>query len=402
MDDSRDQKLQRLLHAIGAGADTDFAIQVLQANNWDLQLALNVILGDAAPEAPVAPIAPSAPSAPSAAPFDPGSPVAPPGLPYEGGFRTPVGFGPLVNDDVRAPMRTGFHETLLTDNAAEQARQDAAREKWRQQEEARRIAAEERARQAAEELHKKNMARQAEEQRLALEKEALERKKQKLQQEDKTAKASRDDDSDEDWDDIPIGQSMLLSDLSAQLAGKDPAPPPPAPPRDEEEEEFDVPPAPAVPLGDLASEAPPVPPVPAPPPELEPAPEVPEAPAVQSEPEPAKKVEDPVILSLRELRKKYREAQPAELAACLRTLSQCVGRVLSDPQEPKYQRINHEKFRTRVGLEGAVAVLEAIGFLQEGEFLVMEADYARTQGLRLRDAKAKMEVLLSDLERAGF
>ena len=42
-------------------------------------------------------------------------------------------------------------------------------------------------------------------------------------------------------------------------------------------------------------------------------------------------------------------------------------------------------------LEGAVAALEACGFQLQEEALVMDASYARTQGMRLREAQRKVE-----------
>eukprot|EP00913_Durusdinium_trenchii_P000680 g633.t1 len=80
----------------------------------------------------------------------------------------------------------------------------------------------------------------------------------------------------------------------------------------------------------------------------------------------AEKAADPLVSALRTLRKQYKEEQPAALAA--------------------------------------FAALEACGFHPDdsNEFLVMDADYARTQGLRLRDAQRKVELLLDELASAGF
>ena len=86
----RDEKLARLLETIGHGADPDFAKEVLLANEWDLEASARVILGEGARVAPAA--------APA---LDRGA------------------------SEVRAPMRTGFYETLLAD-PAEQARQERA------------------------------------------------------------------------------------------------------------------------------------------------------------------------------------------------------------------------------------------------------------------------------------
>lgn len=307
-----------------------------------------------------------------------------------------------------------LQDTLLPTDPAEQARQDKAREEERKRLEAERIAAEERRQREAEEAHNKNLARMAEEQRAAAEKQAIERKKQKVQEEQealrlrKEKKGRRRDDSDDDLEDIPVASGMMLADLSDQLAGKAES----AAARDEVSSD-PVAEMPAVPV-ETAQEAPALvpeaPPLPPSAPTQEAAEAVAEVPkeATKEEPEvphEAEKAVDPLVLALRELRKKYREADPASLATCYRTLNDVVGNIISHPQETKYQRIKAEKFRSRVcELEGAVAVLEACGFHPDdsNEFLVMDADYARTQGLRLRENKRKVELLISELENAGF
>lgn len=398
----RDVKLARLLETIGDGADPDFAREVLMASNWDLQAAITVILGDGVQAAP-APAAPAALAAPA--------PLAPPVATATASSVAPEGVARMGSRDVRAPMRTGFYDTLLPTDPAEQARQDKAREEERKQLEAERIAAEERRQREAEEAHNKNLARMAEEQRAAAEKQAIERKKQKVQEEQealrlrKEKKGRRRDDSDDDLEDIPIASGIMLADLSNQLAGKAESPAA----RDQVSND-PVAEMPAVPVAQeapaLAPEAPPLPPS-APTQEAEAVAEVPKE-ATKEEPEvphEAEKAVDPLVLALRELRKKYREADPASLATCYRTLNDVVGNIISHPQETKYQRIKAEKFRSRVcELEGAVAVLEACGFHPDdsNEFLVMDPDYARTQGLRLRENKRKVELLISELENAGF
>eukprot|EP00490_Sorites_sp_Unknown_P017662 CAMPEP_0114641368 /NCGR_PEP_ID=MMETSP0191-20121206/2217_1 /TAXON_ID=126664 /ORGANISM="Sorites sp." /LENGTH=380 /DNA_ID=CAMNT_0001853399 /DNA_START=52 /DNA_END=1194 /DNA_ORIENTATION=- len=377
----KDVKLAQLLETIGEGADLDFAREVLIANNWDLQAAATVILGDGAQVA-----ARSAPSAPAVA------------------TTPPEGLKHVVSDEVRAPMRTGFCETLLTTDAAEQARQDKAREEERLRLEAERVAAEERKRREAEESHQKNLARIAEEQRAVAERQAVERKKQKAQEEQEALRARkvkkgrrRDDDSDDDLEDIPVESGVMLADLSNQLASKVES--------SAKREEVKS----SMPVSGEASQM-----------RLEEAPQAPEAPQtlppVTAEetlpPEAPRETEagheekaDSFVVAIRVLRKKHREAAPAALATCFRTLNDLIRNVIEHPQEAKYQRIKAEKFRSRVGdLEGAVAVLEASGFYPDDskEFLVMDPDYARTQGLRLRENKRKVELLLGDLENAGF
>eukprot|EP00439_Symbiodinium_sp_Y106_P024044 s4235_g2.t3 len=446
------EKLDRLLEALGPGADRTLAEEVLRANGWNLSEALNLLVGEGA-----APEPQRAAARPLHAPFQtaaPAVPVAPAPIPAAaaptGTFATGFFGGGRADEDVRAPMRTGFHETLLTADPAQQRRQDEEREADLRKREAERIAAEERKRQQEEETYNKGLARLAEEQRSTAEKQALERKKQKMEEEQAKARQRRlnkqRDDSEEEEEDFCVAPPMGLADLSAQLAGVEaapapapsaapaapvaPAPRPPArPPDDDDEELEDIPVAPAVPLSHLAAQVGTgvagsgSGPAPAPPAEMqpEPAPAVPpvavppavEPPAPSATPPPAEpsprgavegKAADPVVQALKELRKRYREADPAALAAGLRIVSGCVGHLVTDPQEAKYHRINCAagRFRTSVeSLEGAVAVLEAAGFRREGSSLVVEKDFPRTHGLQLRDAKARIDVVLGELEAAG-
>lgn len=389
----RDVKLARLLETIGEGADLDFAREVLVANNWDLQAAAAVILGDGVPVA----------AAPAPATAD-----------LAAASTAPTGLEHTTSNEVRAPMRTGFHEALLTPDAAEQARQDKAREEERLRVEAEKIAAEERRQREAEEAHKKNLARMAEEQRTAAERQAIERKKQKVQEEQETLRKGkekkgrrRDDDSDEDLEDIPVDPGIMLADLSNQLAKDDVKGPVETPSAREDVKHGSV--EVAEPVEKPVEEAPKVSPVEAVVPKAPPlapkeaAEAVPEVP--KEEETPLEEKADSCVSALRALRKKYREAEPAALAACFRTLNDLLRNVIDHPQESKYQRIKAEKFRSRVGnLEEAIAVVEACGFHPDAskEFLTMDPDYARTQGLRLRENKRKIELLLSELENAGF
>ncbi|CAE7034174.1 UBXN6 [Symbiodinium natans] len=442
------EKLTRLLEALGPGADPALAREVLEANAWNLSEALNLLVGDAAPEpqraampAQQALYQPPAMEPPAATARIP-APLAPTGTFATGTFGR--GLAANQDDDVRAPMRTGFHETLLSADPVQERRQEEEREAYRKKIEAERIAAEERARQQEEERYNKGLARLAEEQRSTAEKQALERKKQKMEEEQARARQRRNDrrrdDSEEEEEDLCVAPPMLLADLSAQLAGVEAAPapePPPAPPpapsrpMDDDKELEDIPVAPSVPLSDLAAAVgtgeeaqPSEPPEPPAAPVVPAAPAAPAAPAtVPAEPqEPAtstamppaeasprtsaeSKVTDPVLQALKDLRRRYREADPASLAAALRIVSGCVGHLVTHPQETKYHRINcaGERFRTRVeSLDGAVAVLEACGFQREGDSLLVQEDYPRTHGLQLRDAKAKVDVVLGELEAAGY
>jgi len=74
-----DQKLVTLLDSLGEGGDVEFAKEVLESHNWDLEAALNTITGGT----------------------DGGGP--------------PSRTGPeeLDEEGYRAPMRTGYRDTLL-------------------------------------------------------------------------------------------------------------------------------------------------------------------------------------------------------------------------------------------------------------------------------------------------
>eukprot|EP00435_Cladocopium_sp_Y103_P051936 s1406_g16.t1 len=306
----RDVKLARLLETIGEGADLDFAREVLIANNWDLQAAVAVILGDGVPVA----------AAPVPVPSDAAAAAA----------TAPTGLEHTASNDVRAPMRTGFHEALLTPDAAEQARQDKAREEERLRVEAEKIAAEERRQREMEEAHKKNLARLAEEQRAAAERQAIERKKQKVQEEQEALRKGkekkgrrRDDDSDEDLEDIPVDPGIMLSDLSNQLAKDDVKGPAETPSAREDVNHGSVGVS-AGPVEKPVEEVPvssPEAPVSAPKaPALAPTQGEEASPKVTKEEEaPHEEKADSFVSALRALRKKYREAEPAALAACFRT-----------------------------------------------------------------------------------
>lgn len=143
------EKLDRLLEALGPGADRTLAEEVLRANGWNLSEALNLLVGEGA-----APEPQRAAARPLHAPFQtaaPAVPVAPAPIPAAaaptGTFATGFFGGGRADEDVRAPMRTGFHETLLTADPAQQRRQDEEREADLRKREAERIAAEERKRQ---------------------------------------------------------------------------------------------------------------------------------------------------------------------------------------------------------------------------------------------------------------
>eukprot|EP00931_Biecheleriopsis_adriatica_P107802 TRINITY_DN82130_c0_g1_i1.p1 TRINITY_DN82130_c0_g1~~TRINITY_DN82130_c0_g1_i1.p1 ORF type:complete len:347 (+),score=123.24 TRINITY_DN82130_c0_g1_i1:44-1084(+) len=343
-----DQKLVQLLETIGDGVDVEFAQEVLAANGYDLQAALDVILGGGAPAA--------APAAETDA------------------------------DDVRAPMRTGYMDTLMApEDPAEIRRQEAEREAERKRLEAER--AEQEAQRQREELRQF-----AERQRQDAERLALEAKKQKMKAEEEQQQTTRVVpkllapswiDDDDDLDDLePCGGGMgSITEMNSRPSAQE---------------------APQVQV-----------PVPPPEPPAAPAPEEPQPPPPEPQQESSLPLQEQQAAAasaaeaLRALRKRYREADPAALATCLRTLSAYIGNLAKNPQEPKFQRINCENaaFRTRVGnLEGAIAVLEACGFKSQDGVLEVDAEFARSRACkdRLWDAQAKLDVMIGDLKNAGF
>ncbi|CAE7172080.1 UBXN6 [Symbiodinium pilosum] len=211
--------------------------------------------------------------------------------------------------------------------------------------------------------------------------------------------ARENDDDEEELEDIPVAPAVMLSDLAAQVGSGEAFrhgylflfdrsdAPGPAYHIWIDHLEYELHATAFVEASLFARYRPPAPPVAAP------------------EAVPPAASTDPVLLALKELRRTYREANPAALAAGLRIVSGCIGHLVTHPQETKYHRINcgGERFRARVAsLEGAVAILEACGFRGEGEFLQVDEDYPRTHGLLLRDAKAKVDVVLGELEKAGY
>eukprot|EP00931_Biecheleriopsis_adriatica_P067053 TRINITY_DN4125_c0_g1_i1.p1 TRINITY_DN4125_c0_g1~~TRINITY_DN4125_c0_g1_i1.p1 ORF type:complete len:599 (+),score=161.54 TRINITY_DN4125_c0_g1_i1:69-1865(+) len=110
---------------------------------------------------------------------------------------------------------------------------------------------------------------------------------------------------------------------------------------------------------------------------------------------------DPVVQALQGLRRLHLKRDPAALAVCLQTLRTYISNLASNPQEPKYQRINCENaaFRAKVSaLEGAVTVLEACGFEQEGSTLQVSSEFLKAKGPKLFDALSKVDVLLEHVK----
>mmetsp|Transcript_27805 Transcript_27805/g.73442 ORF Transcript_27805/g.73442 Transcript_27805/m.73442 type:complete len:751 (-) Transcript_27805:356-2608(-) len=115
---------------------------------------------------------------------------------------------------------------------------------------------------------------------------------------------------------------------------------------------------------------------------------------------PEEKKEDDVVTALLALRKKYRETDPKGLATCLQTLRTYINNLARNPHEPKFQRINcdNNAFRQRVaGFEGAIGVLLACGFEEDGSALAVPQVFIKSKGPKLFDALAKVDVMLNQL-----
>ncbi|CAE8615554.1 unnamed protein product [Polarella glacialis] len=347
-----DQKLSMLLEAVGDSVAADFAQSVLVMHNWDLEAAMNEILSGGGP-----------PDSSS-----------------------------MHDDDVRAPMATGYTDTLMAPmNPAEELRRKKERE-------AARAVEAEAARLAAEKAHVQDLERQVEQQRREAERAALERRQQKRKAEE--------------------AERRRLAELQqAEQPQPEKQQPAPAPPADSEQRAAEAEAeasarrdeqsrsqaaqaaaaaaaraaaaAAVAQPADVSQQAPAAAPVPT---------------AAPPDERPEQAV-DAVVQALVALRKRYREADPAALATCLRTLSAYLGNLAHNPQETKFQHINCENaaFRSRVAvLEGATAVLEACGFRLEGAAYVVDPEFMRRRGTRLFDVVSKLEVMIDQLKSAGF
>ncbi|CAE7881493.1 unnamed protein product [Symbiodinium microadriaticum] len=105
--------------------------------------------------------------------------------------------------------------------------------------------------------------------------------------------------------------------------------------------------------------------------------------------------------ALASLHRRHFEASPTQLRSCLKALKVYVGNLASSPQEMKFQRINKDNraFCSRVSsLQGAVEILQACGFRDQGDCWVVDPAYMKQKGSALFDALAKIEVLLHHVE----
>lgn len=114
---------------------------------------------------------------------------------------------------------------------------------------------------------------------------------------------------------------------------------------------------------------------------------------------------DEVVQALNELRSRHRVPEELEgLHTCLKTVRAYVSNLAKNPQEAKFQKINrtNNAFSTRVEpFPEAIAVLMAVGFVEEGDQLVVPPAYIKSKGPRLWDALAKIDVVLDRVAQAA-
>mmetsp|Transcript_103850 Transcript_103850/g.289304 ORF Transcript_103850/g.289304 Transcript_103850/m.289304 type:complete len:545 (+) Transcript_103850:39-1673(+) len=141
----REQKVAIFRESLGGGVDVDSAQSILAAYDWDLQAALNTVLGD-------------------------GGDAVPRPQPTEA----------LDAEGYRSPLRTGYTDTLMAPiTPAEERRLQLEREAEEQRREQERLAQAEAQRLAAEHARHEAQARQVEQQRLEAERLAWERRRQR-------------------------------------------------------------------------------------------------------------------------------------------------------------------------------------------------------------------------------
>jgi len=112
---------------------------------------------------------------------------------------------------------------------------------------------------------------------------------------------------------------------------------------------------------------------------------------------------DAVVSALQALRRLHLKRNPVELATCLQTLRAYINNLAKNPQEVKYQSIkcDNTHFCNKIAsLEGAVAVLEACGFVSDGNKLSVDPDFMKTKGPKLWEALSKVDLILEQVKSA--
>lgn len=355
-----DTKLVMLMETLGDGCDPEVARSVLEAMDWNLEAAIGALVGGAEQER---------------------APARPPPRDTQ-----------IDEDGVRAPMMTGYTDTLLANPAEQAALERQRREEERQREEAEaveRAAAEQRRKEANEDQAKeariraerdaherRRRQRQAEVDRLRLEAdpEAMRREEERREAEAEEArKRQRQEEERRQREEAKSEAEAKARKQEADLQAK----------RREEKEQEDL----------LREKA-----------EAEARAREAEMPPLAKQQSSAKDA-DEVVQALVTLRKQYKDSDPAGLATCLQTLRKYIDNLARNPTEVKFQRINCENnvFQTRVAaFDGALAVLRAVGFKDgDSSQLAVRPDFAQTKGSSLWDVLTKIDVMLDSLAKTA-
>lgn len=332
----RAAKLTLFRESLGGGVDEEVAAQLLEAHGWDLQNALNTMLGGG--DVPAAPTYPAGE------------------------------FGAL---EPRSPMRTGYTDTLMAPMTFQEEQQSEAERREREREEAQRV---EERRIAQELAHRQELERQAAEQRREAERQALERRRRQQDAEEEARRAATASRA------APGPPAATTAQTPATVASDPLQRVATAPAVVSAPAALSV--EPSASPGDLAAP-------------LTRAAADPVAPMAK-----AAKEADAVAQALMALRRRYKDTDPAGLARCIQTLKVYISNLANAPHDPKFQRINCENaaFQQRVAAyEGSIAVLEACGFTTEEKILAVGPEFLKSKGPKLFDALNKINVVLDQL-----
>jgi len=345
-----DSKLCRFMEALGPGVDVEVARSILEVSNWDLDAAMMQMSAM--------------------------------GM---GGGGSASGTSPSeMPSEVRAPMATGYSDTLM---APLDPREEATlrREREARQAEQKRIEEERQA--TAEKRRREEVERQCTSSRMTAEQEAQERRrkqkseqlalkrlqadpeamkahleKQKAAEEEAARKQQVEEQRKQREAEMAEAEAARRRE-EADVAAKR---------RQKQEQE------------DLEREKA----------EAEARANANQVAAVEK---PKEKPADEVVEALQLLRRTYKDSDPAGLVTCLQTLRKYLDNLYKNPSEPKFQRINSENanFKARVAaFDGSIAVLKACGFSEgEGGQLVTSRG-----GAALWTAITKIDVLIKEAE----
>jgi len=375
----QEEKIMVFRSLMGGGADEDVARQILMAHDWDVERALNTVMGDDTGL---------------------GQPAAPPPQ------------ASLPNDPERAPMRTGYFDTLAGPTTGRELRaerlmkEEAEADRKRLQAECAEEA--ERRRVEAEAAHVKSQEDTVAEMRREAERQAAERRRKRQDAEvaerrrlaearcppppatmEATDAAAGSSKAEEP---VPVPQPTTTSTTAAAATEEGATAGAATRPSEAEAPPPVLQPATAsAAAADTAEEE-----------GREAAAPVAEAATAAAEVSAAASSEDSVVTALVSLRRRYRDEDPSGLATCLATLRAYINNLARSPHETKFQRINagNAAFRARVtAFEGATAVLEACGFREADGAWAVGPEFLKSKGSRLWDALAKIDVMLDQVSK---